>query len=278
MSVASETTCGVVAGTVAAAIVYPLDTLNTRLRAGMFSSVQDCVKGTLRKEGVRGFYKGFLAPLISQPLYMGAAFGGLALGRAIYDDYVRPSHHGDATFQRLLFSGAVSGVCCSTVVTPFERLRVLLQTSTSESGERLRAIRAVLRRDGPRTMYRGLGACMAREVPGCVIWFGTYEASLAYLLVQGVGKTSAVAAAGVFAALTFWTASMPTERVRVLQQSALSSKAGALSVAAQVMRTQGVAGFFIGLRGILARGALMDFFQFSGAEQVRQCFSSRHQP
>ena len=52
MSVAKEISCGAFAGTLGVSAVYPLDTVKTRLQAGMFSTMHDCVTSTWRKERV----------------------------------------------------------------------------------------------------------------------------------------------------------------------------------------------------------------------------------
>ena len=74
-SVSSELVCGAVGGSVGALVVHPIDTVKTRLQAGQ------PVSGFVRRYGAAGLYRGIGVPLISQPMYIGAALGGLQAGR-----------------------------------------------------------------------------------------------------------------------------------------------------------------------------------------------------
>lgn len=123
-SVVSELACGAFGGTTAALLTYPLDTTKARVQAGVFPTVSACVRETLRREGVRGFYRGCSTPVVSQPLYIGSAFGGMEAGRAFYDAHLKPTDPGSRRvewLERLVFAGTCAGVSCATVVTGVQR-------------------------------------------------------------------------------------------------------------------------------------------------------------
>lgn len=245
---------------------YPIDTVKTRVQAGLFPTTIRCVTATFQKEGIRGFYRGFSTPFVSQPLYMGAAFGGMALGRHLYDTYIDAG--GGAG--RLLFAGAISGLCCSSVVTPFERVKILLQASTGgRQSSVAQVLRDTLREGKPSLFFRGWRACAAREVPGCVIWFGAYDQGYAALLDAGYSRSTSVLGGGLTAAVAFWVTCMPQERIKTMQQSSLSSNDSALQIFKRVLRTQGIPGLFVGLSVVLTRGILIDLVQFSAADKLR---------
>ena len=269
-SVLVELLCGAFGGTLGCLLVYPLDTIKTRVQAGVYPSASSCIRATHAKEGLAGFYRGFSTPFVSQPLYIGAAFGGLALGKNAYA-YARPLERDRSQGEQLVVSGACAGLACSTVVTPFERLKVLLQSATGGRQSPLRTLRHAVAQEGAGTLFRGWGACMLREVPGCMVWFGTFEWTSTYLREQrGFDRPSAVLAGGVAAAGALWTTCMPFERIKTLQQSTLASSGGVAAVAARLLRTAGPAGFFVGLSTVLVRGVLIDVVQFSAADALRQ--------
>lgn len=131
----SEFACGAFGGTLGCLTTYPLDTIKTRVQAGVYPGVSDCIRNTLKHEGFVGFYRGFSTPFISQPLYIGGSFGGLEFGRHIFDKYVvdpnSSSNSGvGVAAARHVFGCTVAGLTCATIATPFERTKVLMQAET----------------------------------------------------------------------------------------------------------------------------------------------------
>ncbi len=68
VDVMSKLTCGAAAGVLAQSLMYPGDTLRRRMQtsgiggeAKTYSSTWDCAKTMVRKEGVRGLYRGIWA-------------------------------------------------------------------------------------------------------------------------------------------------------------------------------------------------------------------------
>lgn len=267
-----------IGGTLGALVTYPIDTIKTRVQTGMFQSASSAIRTTLKQEGIAGFYRGFAIPIFSQPLYMGGAFGGLELGRYLFDTFVwsRPCRGEDPTgrnIAQLLVAGSISGVCAATAVTPGDRLKVLAQSQSTGRQTVRHMINNVWHHGGLRSLYRGWGACLSREVPGCIIWFGAYEATSSYLInIWAVPRPAAVMCGGVSAALTFWLTCMPLDRIKTLQQASVAEegRSSMPQLIRRIARTQGFGGFFRGLRPILARAMIIDVVQFSTADHIRQ--------
>merc|ERR1712232_388015 len=79
---------------------------------------------------------------------------------------------------------------------------------------------------GISSLYRGWTACLAREVPGCIIWFGAYEATSSYLMHNfEMPRAAAVMSGGISAALAFWLTCMPLDRIKTLQQASMQTRA-----------------------------------------------------
>jgi solute carrier family 25 carnitine/acylcarnitine transporter 20/29 len=278
-SVALECSCGAFGATLGATFTYPMDTVKTRVQAGLFTGFSDCAKATIKKEGVKGFYRGFSTPFASHPLYIGSAFGALELGKLLFDNclFWGSSSPTDHPVSRLVVSGTVSGLVCATVVTPFERVRVLMQSSTAQTCEGpISVLRTAIREQGTRSVFRGLGATIGREIPGCIILFGAYEATFTNLIARGWDRKSAVTMGGVAAAISFWTMAMPFDRVKTMQQKSrgkLAAADGIVPIARRLYATGGSAAFFVGLNVVLTRGIVIDIIQFSAADQLRLCFT-----
>lgn len=287
--VLSELMCGSFGGLCAALATHPLDTIKTRIQSGSAPTptVSSVTKAILRKDGVSGLYRGITVPVVSQPLYVGSSFAGLQLGYYLWDRY-RPLGADSSTCGgmsttestlRLIFSGGLGGAACAVAVTPGERLKVLLQMQGQGSVATqtpLQTVKATLAAGGWRSMFVGLQATIVREVPGTILWFGAFESVSGYAeQAWELPRPIAVLCGAVAAGLTFWLPIIPIDNVKTRQQSAPSGKAnGALHIARQIIRTRGLGGFWAGFRPILLRGILLDVFQFSGADQLRNGYAT----
>lgn len=260
-SVSSELFCGAVGGTLGAIVVHPIDTVKTRLQAGQPAAIG----GIFRRQGISGFYRGIGVPLFSQPLYIGAALGGLQAGRFISSLATGGKSEDVASF---VFAGAVSGVCCATAVTPGERLKTLLQAS-DRPRSLLEASRSIAR-GGRSSVFRGWSTTVCREVPGCVIWFAAYEAAQNILMDRfGVSRELSVIGGATAAGVVYTSMATPLDRIKTMQQASEGSTAGAHTVAARILRSQGLRGFWVGVLPAMGRNILIDWIQFSAADRLR---------
>lgn len=267
-----ELLCGGVGGALAVACTHPLDTLKTRMQAGLAADLGL----VLRTEGISGLYRGVSLPILSQPLYIGGCFAGVALGRQLYDALIAPHAGGGGqdggSLKRFLLAGSLGGVACATAVTPFEGLKVLMQSQSSQSTSAVALARQLLRRGGVPGLFTGLAATIAREIPGTVIWFGTFEtASRFFEREWKVPRAVAVVGGGICAGTAFWLSTLPIDRIKVLQQaSRAGAQQNAWALARRVMRTEGLRGFYVGLGPTLVRGLALDVVQFSVADALRR--------
>jgi solute carrier family 25 carnitine/acylcarnitine transporter 20/29 len=114
---------------------HPLDTIKTKMQVlheykshSMFSSISNL----FRKEGIRGFYKGVIPPLLGGSIFRAVQFG---VFEAFYtkwaDDktmrYKIPFTKGLEL--RILFAGIASGTARSIIECPFEYSKILGQTN-----------------------------------------------------------------------------------------------------------------------------------------------------
>lgn len=281
--VLSELLCGAFGGLCAALATHPLDTIKTRMQSGPSTTVAAVVRSTLRVDGVRGLYRGISVPVVSQPLYVGSSFAGLQAGYYLWDRY-RPMgittdspevHSPSESWARLTLSGGLGGAACALAVTPGERLKVLLQvqggTGVAAQQSPLQTMRAVVATGGWQSMFVGLQATMVREIPGTVLWFGAFEVATGYAEREwGLTRPLAVLCGAVAAGSAFWLPVIPIDTVKTRQQTAPSgAKNGLIDISMQIVRTRGFRGFWAGMTPILTRGILLDIFQFSGADWLR---------
>ena len=86
-------------------------------------------------------------------------------------------------------AGGVAGAVSRTVVSPLERLKILLQVQTSGSSEYKigvsKALQKIWREEGMKGMMAGNGTNCVRIVPYSAVQFGSYN--IYKPLVSGVG-------------------------------------------------------------------------------------------
>ena len=97
------------------------------------------------------FTGGLSAPLIGVGLEKAIVFG-------TYETSIKYTNSN-------VISGALSGLTASFIVTPFERIKILLQTNQEIKKEMLNR----------KFLFQGLSATLYRETPGFAIYFSTYN-------------------------------------------------------------------------------------------------------
>jgi len=256
--------------------------VKTRLQAGPKNGTVISTAVTLcRNEGIGGFYRGVQIMLISQGVYIGASLGGMQLGRAIYDEFLGAStgktHPNDPEpWARFLLGGTVSGICCGTVTTPFERLRVLMQTQKRNVGGPLTTLREVFRSQGLHGVFTGLPITVLREIPGCIVWIGSYEWCYSQLTsTLGWGRQSAVLGSAVVAPICWSLSVFPMERIKVQMQAVGAIQESATQTMLRILRRQGMAGLMVGLVPLISRNIIIDIVQLPSADLMRSVLAEK---
>jgi hypothetical protein len=131
---------GYVAGMAGIAASHPFDTIKTNIQ-----------KRQVINYNIRNLYKGVAAPLF-----------GVGLEKAIvFGTYETTRKYTNSDF----ISGGLAGLTASFVVTPFERIKILLQTDQKIEKNMINR----------KFLFQGLSATFYRETPGFAIYFSTYN-------------------------------------------------------------------------------------------------------
>ncbi|AET41656.1 citrin Ecym_8386 [Eremothecium cymbalariae DBVPG len=169
-------TLGSIAGCIGATVVYPIDMVKTRMQAqrafSEYKNSFDCLMKILSREGLRGLYSGLGPQLI-----------GVAPEKAIkltVNDYMRSILAGRDRKLNLsseIISGATAGACQVVFTNPLEIIKIRLQVKSEYVGDIARSnINAisVARQLGFLGLYKGVFACLLRDIPFSAIYFPTY--------------------------------------------------------------------------------------------------------
>lgn len=200
------------AGVITGTATNPIWLVKTRLQldkqnAGpggkgrQYSNAWDCVRKTVRAEGVRGLYKGLSASYLGvsestlQWVLYEQAKKSLALRQQTLTLSGRQPTWWDKTVQ---FSGQLTAAggakfVAALVTYPHEVVRTRLRQAPLDASGRVKykglwsCFVMVFKEEGMGALYGGLVPHMLRVVPSAAVMFGVYEGVL-----RGLGESSAV--------------------------------------------------------------------------------------
>ncbi len=292
---------GGVGGACAVLVGHPLDLVKVRMQttsagagggggAAASSSVTGMLSDTLRREGVRGLYRGVSAPLTAVSPMFAVSFWSYDMGQRMVKFYGQRgmTHEERATvpyslsMAEICVAGALSAIPTTGIMAPSERIKCLLQVQAGEVERGGKAkysgmtdcARQLLREGGMASVYKGTVATLARDIPGTVAYFGMYEYSKREIMkLQGIdpgkGQLSlpAVVTAGGLAGMACWTVGIPFDVIKSRYQTAPEGKySGIVDVYKALIKEEGYAGLFRGLRPALMRAFPANAACFLGVE------------
>lgn len=154
---------GTASGVALVLVGHPLDTLKVKMQLASGSappSLGTVLRSIVRTEGLRGFYRGFLPPL----LFTGGINTVLWGLQFSFTDALARSERGGGPTTRAMLAAVASGLLVSVIVTPIEGIKTRMQAAaaassggakSSSSEGTLAVVRRVLREGG----IRRVGLC-----------------------------------------------------------------------------------------------------------------------
>lgn len=177
------------AGACSSFTTNPLWLVRTRLMtqgpgsAFRYSSIGHALKEIVKREGVKGLYKG-LTPAalglfhvaVQFPLY--ERFKQLLQQKVVDNDH---HHHVALSAPRILLASTCSKVIATTITYPHEVLRTRFQFQIGFDGKYrniVQAAKLIFHEEGIAGFYRGLGTTLMRVIPATAVTFVTFEKML----------------------------------------------------------------------------------------------------
>lgn len=262
---------------------HPMDTIKVRIQTmptpkpgdpPMFTGTIDCVRRTLTNEGIRGFYRGMLAPLIGATPVNSICFFGYGLGVRL-QTHGSPTQVDKLTYQQLFNAGMLSGFCTALVNAPVERIKCLLQieqgsVKTAQYKGFWDCARKVYANGGIRSNYRGILVTFARDIPSSGMYFMGYE----WLKKKGTAtfnlqnQTAITLFAGGAAGMLYWAVAIPADVIKSKIQTAPEGKYsdGYRSIVQSMFAKQGLTGFYRGATPVFLRAFPANAACFFGYE------------
>ncbi|KAJ1647868.1 mitochondrial ornithine carrier protein [Dispira simplex] len=226
MSDLSAIVYGSIAGVTAKFVEYPFDTIKVRLQSQpanqqWFSGPWDCLRSTLRNEGLRGLYRGIASPIVGAMIENSALFYSYhwfqhmlqnALGDTRTPQCRRDHNNADGVtledrlpLGQLTLAGALAGISAGFVLTPVELIKCRVQVQNIDTYGQRRScqmpsasgsikqytrqprgtwatIAHIVRHEGMGAFFQGFTPTVIREAGGGAAWFGTYELVTGFFL------------------------------------------------------------------------------------------------
>ncbi|XP_053696991.1 S-adenosylmethionine mitochondrial carrier protein homolog [Sabethes cyaneus] len=231
---------GGIAGLVVDIVLFPIDTIKTRLQSE---------RGFLRSGGFQGVYKG-LAPAAAGSAPTAALF--FCTYDGLKSHLNRWASHGQQPYVHMISAASAEVVAC-LIRVPIEIAKQRRQALSVKHGtSSLEIWYHAVRTEGIRRgLYRGFGTTIMREVPFSFIQFPLWEyLKLNWTLVTGTSLTPfsvaicGAIAGGIAAGLT---TPLDVAKTRImLADEHIANRSNILSVLRGIRREQGFRGLFAG--------------------------------
>ena len=222
---------GYLAGMMGILASHPIDTLKTH-----YQQTNQLV--------FKKLYRGLLPPLLGVGLEKAIVFG-------VYESTIKYTNSD-------VISGGLSGLSASVVVTPFERIKILLQT-----GQNISNFKNI-------NLFQGLSATLTRETPGFAIYFSVYN-KLKYINNEkGVINPFKSFAYGALAGTAAWVFIYPQDRIKTYMQAARDQKVGFIEAFKHIHKSQGLISFYRGFHLALFRAIPLHATAFTTVELCKK--------
>jgi len=172
---------GALAGMGEHMVMYPVDTIKTRMQAlghpGMQldKSLRRAIVSARHREGIRGLYKGVTAVALGAGPSHALYFASYEAAKQLYGGNQR-GHQPLATAAAGVTATVVNDAC----MTPWDVVKQRMQVSHSPYGGIFQCVRETYRAEGARAFFKSFWTTLVMNVPYTAIHFATYESCKTY--------------------------------------------------------------------------------------------------
>ncbi|CCX16538.1 mitochondrial carrier domain-containing protein [Pyronema domesticum] len=252
---------GAVGGVAQVLIGQPFDIIKVRLQTtSNYSNALDAAKSIYKHEGPLAFYKGTLTPLLGIGACVSVQFGAFNYARRQLEKRnVSTGHSPTLSYSQYYLAGATAGIANTVLSAPIEHVRIRLQTQPHGAARLYNGpLDCIKKLVSAGALYRATNVTLLREAQAYGLWFTTFE----FLMNQEKKREEVpswkIALYGGLAGEALWLGSYPMDVVKSkMQTDGLKGEErkykNAVDCARQVLKAEGVMGFWRGLAPTLMR-------------------------
>jgi len=280
---------------------HPFDTIKVRLQTQtiassvtpQFTGGLDCVRQTIRREGFLALYKGMSSPLYTSPAINAVVFTAYEQGKRL----IQRGSDRQLTKNEMALAGAYAGFVNCFIACPVELIKAKLQVqyeaslANSKYKGSFDCIKQLVKADGPKAIFKGMSACILREIPAYIAQFYTYESMKMFMenrksqhhdsgthsTQSGSGTLSSfeLMLCGGVSGMMCWAASYPQDviksRIQVAPNGTYKARffdGGFIECGKAAVRAEGWRGLFHGFGPCMLRAAVANACGFATYEYV----------
>lgn len=248
-SVATNMTAGAIAGVMEHCVMYPLDSVKTRMQSltHMHSNgtIVSTMRDMVRTEGLLRPFRGVMAVVAgagpAHALYFGAyEYSKETIGRFSDRDHVN-----------YMVSAALATLVHDAISNPADVVKQRLQMYNSPYRSIMHCARQVYRTEGMRAFYRSYSTQLVMNIPYSAIQFPTYEFFQKLFNKDNKYNPPVHMLAGGAAGAAASALTTPLDVCKTLlntQEDGAGKTTGLIQAGKKIYRTAGVAGFFRGMQ------------------------------
>ncbi|XP_022904505.2 solute carrier family 25 member 45-like isoform X2 [Onthophagus taurus] len=255
---------GWVGGVAGLLVGHPADTIKVRQQT-YGTTLWPSVSRTYKHEGVRGFFKGMLFPLLTTGPINSIFFGFYGNTLHILEEgrYAKSPSDDPRYLQNVFVAGCTGGFATVFFTCPIELVKVVLQAHTEgkatwgadKKGVVIRkgminCIRQIYKEGGFSGFYRGFVPMLWRDVPSYGVYTWVYEVCLHYVFSPGImSDVSRQIFAGGLAGTVAWGMCMPFDVVKSRLQADFNNSTykGTIDCAYKSYKSEGCSIFCKGM-------------------------------
>uniref|UniRef100_UPI00358E99CC mitochondrial adenyl nucleotide antiporter SLC25A24-B-like n=1 Tax=Myxine glutinosa TaxID=7769 RepID=UPI00358E99CC len=182
LGIAERFMSGSLAGATAQTVIYPMEVVKTRLalgQTGEYTSIVDCGRKILQRQGLRAFYKGYMPNILGIIPYAGI---DLAIYETLKNRWLQKHNErvNPGVFV-LLGCATASSTCGQLASYPLVLVRTRMQAAASQQPFDSKQVsmsnlfRSIWRNEGFSGLYRGLVPNFMKVIPAVGISYVVYE-------------------------------------------------------------------------------------------------------
>ncbi|CAM8967308.1 unnamed protein product [Rhodiola kirilowii] len=185
---------------------------------------------------------------------------------------VSPVHDG-LHFWQFMVAGSIAGSIEHMAMFPVDTVKTQMQALGScpiKSASVREALRSIMKTEGAKGLYRGIGAMGLGAGPAHAVYFSVYETSKKFLSRENPNNSMAHAASGVLATVASDAVFTPMDMVKQRLQLSSSPYKGVRDCVRRVFKEEGFRAFYASYRTTVLMNAPFTAVHFATYEAAKK--------